>query len=467
MRVFLVILCGCLAASLFASPAKTGDGDAAGGAAPEAGEAGEEAAGSAADGTAGGGGPLHLPLDAALERVREANPRALLERESVRRALERSYQRRAELLPQLTLRAEQRRTQLASGFSGGGVDAPPFNRFVSRVEGTLTIVDSQLYADYKIARLEHKIAKTDYRVALQDIMEEAVSLYFTQLRDQRQVAIIRGNIERERSLLELAREQFEAGTAIRIDVTRAEVRLATQKRALMEARTAVEDSMLQLKALLDIDMDREVTLDRSVIEGINPPRSLEKHGSPESLSELRPELESREREVEQARLARKAAGWQRLPTVELFGDWGYDSNEAFDGNEGEAWMVGIRASVPIFEGFRIAAEKREADAAVRQSRYSLRDLRNRVEREFRFARIEMESRYEQIGIARDEVRLGKAEVRQARERYREGLADNRELIDAQQRLADAEDSQLRAIYLYGLSRLAFARAIGSVGRVLD
>jgi outer membrane protein TolC len=97
----------------------------------------------------------------------------------------------------------------------------------------------------------------------------------------------------------------------------------------------------------------------------------------------------------------------------------------------------------------------------------MRNLRNQIEREFKFSILEMDSLYAQIEIARDEVRLGRDEVEQANERYREGLGDNRELIDAQIRLADAERSHLNAIYLYGLSRLTFARSIGSVERVLD
>jgi outer membrane protein TolC len=129
--------------------------------------------------------------------------------------------------------------------------------------------------------------------------------------------------------------------------------------------------------------------------------------------------------------------------------------------------VGIEASVPLFEGGRIAAQKREASAAIRQNEFLLRELNLQIEREFRFALLDMESRYDQIEIARDEVRLGYDEVEQAKERYKEGLADNRELIDAQQRLANAQISHLDAIYLYGLSRLAFARAIGSVERVTE
>ncbi|NBB80508.1 MAG: TolC family protein [Verrucomicrobia bacterium] len=411
--------------------------------------------------------PLKMGLDDVIERVKAQNLQVLIRKESVLRALEQSYQRRAALLPQFSARAEQARQQLARGFGAEDFESPPFNRFGARVEGSLAVFDTQRYADYRIARLNYAIEQLDFEVAMQDILEQAVMLYFTQLRDLRSVEIAEGNLARERALLDLARQQFEAGAAIKIDVTRADVRVATERRALMEAEIAVENSILELKALLDIDLDQPVELDRSIIQGINAPPSIKRYGSLEVLTELRPELRGQQKTLEQAELAKQAVGWQRLPTVELFADWGYDTNRVFDGEEGEAWLLGLRARIPIWEGGRIAAEKREAGAAVRQNEYRMRDLRNTVERQFKFSLLEMDSRYAQIDIARDEVRLGFDEVEQARERYREGLGDNRELIDAQNSLAEAERSELRAIYLYGLSRLAFARSIGSVERVLD
>ena len=399
--------------------------------------------------------------------VREASPDGLIERESVRRALERSYQRRAALLPQLSGRSSQTRTQLGTGFSGQPLQAPPFNTFQIGVEGTQTVFDAELYADFRVARLAHAIAQLDYEAAIQDLLEQALMLYYTQLRDQRQIEIIEGNIERERRLLNLAEEQFEAGTAVKIDVTRAEVRLARERRALLVARTEAADSLFQLQALLGLGMEKPISVESSVSETADEPAPPDQMESMRALADLRPELEGRRREVDQAALARKAAGWQRLPSIELFANWGYESGEAFDGAESEAWLLGVRLDIPIFEGARISAEKREADAALRQTRQVLRRLRLRVEREFKFAIVSMNSRFEQIGIAREEVRLGREEVNQARERYREGLADNRELIDAQQRLADAQDSLLEATYLYRLSRLSFARAIGDTERVLE
>lgn len=410
---------------------------------------------------------LFLGIEDMVDRVRSQSPQVLFERESVRRALEQSFQARAKLLPQVSLTALQTRQQFGRGFAGGTFDAPPSNSFGVRVEGTLSIIDTARYADFRLAQLGHAIAQMEYEVAIQDILDQAVMLYFTQLRDLRQVEIIEGNIQRNVELVALAKQQFDAGVTIRLDVTRAEVRLATERRALMEAQTEVENSILQLKALLDLDFDQVVLLDRSVVDGVKPPPALKRYAAMGDLIEQRPELASQAKQLEQARLASRAASWQRLPKVELFGDLGYDSNEALDGEEAEAWIIGLRASIPIFEGGRIAAEKREARAAVRQNEYLMRDLHNRIEREYRIAMIEMDSRYEQMGVARDEIRLGGDEVEQAGERYREGLADNTELIDAHQRLADAEKSYLRAIYLYGLSRLAFARSIGAVERVLD
>ena len=405
---------------------------------------------------------LYLDVPGVIERIKAENLQLLVSRESVRRALEQSYQRRAALLPQFAVRAEQARQQIARGVNGAAINASPFDRFSGRIEASLSLFDTQRYADYRIARLGLAIAEDDLQLAVQDFLEQAIFVYFSQLRDLRNLEIVQGNLEREKELFNLAKLRFDAGAAVKIDVTRAQVRVAAQRRALMQAETDLQGSALQLKSLLNIDLDRPIVLDRSFVEDIPPPPSPQ----PELINQ-RPDILSQEKQLRRADLARKAAGWQRLPSLDLFADWGYDSRRALDGEEGEAWLVGLRANMPLWEGGRIAAEKREASAAVRQNEYQLSDLRNRVEEEYTFALIEMDSRFAQIEIASDEVRLGRDEVAQARERYEEGLADNRELIDAQNRLSDAELSRLNAVYQYGLSRLAFARAVASVETVLD
>jgi len=411
---------------------------------------------------------ITVNLDYVLERVRAYNPQVLFQKEAVVRALERSYQQRAALLPQFDIFASQNRQQLGRGFGGGALgNNPPFNSFSAGIEGRQSLINTDVYANFRIAKLERLIAESNFEVALQDILEQSVLSYFTVLRDLRRVEIVQGNIVREMDLLALAKDQFANGVATKIDVTRAEVRVATQKRSLMVAKTTLEDSMFQMMILLDLNLDTELLIDREIISDVKSPPALLRYASMEILLENRPELFSQQKQLEQAELAESAASWQRLPQLNVFGRWGYDSGTPFDGAEENAWLVGIEASIPLFEGGRIAAEKREAKAAVRQNTYLMRQLSLSIEREFKFAITDMESRYQQISIASDEMRLGFDEVELATERYREGLADNRELIDAQQNLANAELSHLNAIYLYGVSRLAFARSIGAVERVAE
>jgi outer membrane protein TolC len=411
--------------------------------------------------------PSVLTLDAMYQLIKDTSPQVLFEKDTVRRALENSFQQRAALLPQISLAASQTRQQFGLGFAGDDFDSSPFNSFGTRVEATQTLFDAEKYARYRIAELEHTISTMNYEVAFQDILNQAVQLYITQIRDLNQIRIVEGNIERSQRLLKLAQDQLSAGAGIKIDVTRAQARALQDDRDLLIAETNAKTSILRLKALLDMDLDFELKLDGSILNVPKAPPAMDDKIKRSDLFVLRPELAGQKKRLEQALLARKAASWQRLPSVELFGDWGYDSDEAFSSNYNEAWLIGVRASVPIFDGFRIESEKREAAAVARQASYEMRVLDKRIESEFRTALIDMHSRNKQMGLARKQIDLGHDEVEQAELRYREGLADNRELIDAQQRLADAERSHLNSVYLYGVSRLAYARAIGAVETVWD
>jgi outer membrane protein TolC len=48
-----------------------------------------------------------------------------------------------------------------------------------------------------------------------------------------------------------------------------------------------------------------------------------------------------------------------------------------------------------------------------------------------------------------------------RQRFSQGISDNTEVVNAQERLARADDAQIRARYRLGLSRANLARAVGA------
>jgi outer membrane protein TolC len=71
-----------------------------------------------------------------------------------------------------------------------------------------------------------------------------------------------------------------------------------------------------------------------------------------------------------------------------------------------------------------------------------------------------------VTVAEKSLRLAQEELRLAQQRYQQGVADNREVVEAQNRLAVAEDNLVDAVYQYNLSRVELARAKGDVRAVL-
>src|SRR5439155_22361238 len=62
------------------------------------------------------------------------------------------------------------------------------------------------------------------------------------------------------------------------------------------------------------------------------------------------------------------------------------------------------------------------------------------------------------------VTLSRQEVELTRARFLQGVTDNTEVVNAQDRLSKANDAQIRALYTLGLACANLARAVGGAER---
>jgi outer membrane protein TolC len=169
--------------------------------------------------------------------------------------------------------------------------------------------------------------------------------------------------------------------------------------------------------------------------------------------------------VEQARLDVRTATYERLPSLALGGTYGRGAPN-FDDDKQPEWSVTGTISVPIFDGFRAGADRRVALSRQRSQEMRLRNLELQISAELRLAAQDAGSRNAQITVAEKSLSLAREELRLAQQRYQQGVADNREVVEAQNRLAIAEDNFVEAVFQYNLSRVELARARGDVRTVL-
>ncbi len=422
---------------------------------------------------------LSLSLGEVLSRVERSNLDLLIGREDVEQANQQLRRDRSALFPQLTAEASQNRQQSFFGagpFSNfGGEDALPdnmtfpsravFNTFSARLRAEVSLLDTQKIADFWLARLERDIAEYEYQQQVQDIQEIAVMRYFNHLRNLNRLQVIEANIARDKVLLQLALDRKEAQVATSLDVTRAEAALASDQRQRLEQNTLVEQSRLELLRIITENLGREISLrDHPINEAAASSHSLEELPA---IVETRPEYQAALRLLRRNEVARKAAVYERLPTIDLLAEYGTASSIVLDDDSGGEWFLGATVTVPIFEGFRIDANQELTASAIRRQGHVLHDIRESIGLEYRLALTDLRNRFEQIRLARKSVELGEKELELAQAQFAEGVADNSEVVEAQANLAEASDVLVEAKHQYNLARLTLARVKGDVRLVLS
>ena len=116
----------------------------------------------------------------------------------------------------------------------------------------------------------------------------------------------------------------------------------------------------------------------------------------------------------------------------------------------------------MLTGGRIKAETAQADLELKKITQQEQDQRNAIALEVKTAVAQLESARHEVDVANLGVKLANQEVEQARDRFQAGVANNIEVIQAQDALARANDNQIVALYRYNQARADLARATGQM-----
>ena len=120
--------------------------------------------------------------------------------------------------------------------------------------------------------------------------------------------------------------------------------------------------------------------------------------------------------------------------------------------------------VPIFTGGRIRGEIHEAEGTLREAVIALDKNRSQIETDVLTAMSGVEWALKETETSAQNVTLSRQEVELTRAKFLQGVTDNTEVVNAQDRLSKANDAQIRALYTLGLARANLARAVGGAER---
>ena len=376
---------------------------------------------------------------------------------------------RADLLPQANAKIsdEAQKVNLLAQF-GGRTPFPgfpkslgPYQVFSAGPSFGTSVFDLTLWKRYQATRDTLNANQANSLTTREQVILLVVSQYIGTLRAMADVQASQSRVELAQALYDQAADLQKEGVGTGIDTLRANVELQNEKQRLIEAENDREASLYGLSKLLNLDPRQTIELSDSLSFFDTPQPEVEP--SIEAALGERQEWKALAAQIKAAEAEKKASQYSRLPSLRFDGDFAYVGTSGSTTLPTYTYEASV--NMPLFTGGRIHAEIVKADLEIRRLEQQQEDLRNQIALDVKTALLNLRSARNEVQVANLGVQLSKEEVDQARDRFKAGVANNIEVIQAQDSLSRANDNQIAALYRFNQARADLARSVGQMEKV--
>ena len=415
---------------------------------------------------------LNIDFKEAIDRGLRNNLGLLLASDQTETARGEKWKELSELLPNLSahvIENVQTQSLAALGFnklfpllSAPGNTAtlprvvPAFNYFDARASLSQSIFNFRNLERERSASERLKASQFSYKDAREVVVLAVGNSYLQAIAAAARVETTEAQVKSAQALYDKAADQLKAGLTPAIDALRSQVELQTRQQQLIVARNDLAKLKLNVARIIGLPPGQEFVLTEKAPYQALTPMPLDIYLQRAYAS--RADHQAAMAQVRSAELSRRAATAGHYPTIDVdanLGDIGVTPSQS-----NGTWQVTGGINIPIFAGNRVHSDVLEADAQLKQARSQLGDLRGRIDYEVRTALLDLNAAAEQVEVARSSVDLAEQALTQSQDRFTAGVADNLEVVQAQEAVASAHESYIQSLYFHNLSKVELAYAIG-------
>jgi outer membrane protein TolC len=287
--------------------------------------------------------------------------------------------------------------------------------------------------------------------------------YIHCLLQQSLVHIAEETLTRRKAVSEQVQGLYKNQLKSKVDLDLILVEVSSAEMALIKARNDLAQAFAALNNAMGIEGPERYDLETLSIR-VTPSPDVE--SLIQSGLNHRPELlGGRDRIVAGDELlqAAKALNFGSLSAVGTIGVtkyWDAHDGGIHDDQIAPLWGVGATLKVPIFTGFRIQNQTKEAGYRKGESEEELQNLANQVVLQIVRAHLTRTTNAEQIALEEERVAYAREALMLAEQRYRLGLSPILDIVRSTTALFEAESRLAEARFIYKTSEVAVVYATG-------
>jgi outer membrane protein TolC len=404
---------------------------------------------------------IQVTLLEAIDRGLKFNLGLILSKQGSASAEAQRIRALAELLPNFTARVGESVQQInleAFGFTQPGLPmiVGPFSVFDARLLVTQDLLNFKSIYNNRAANENVRAAQYSYQNTRDLVVLIVGASYLQAVANAARVDAAGAQLKTAETVYKQAVDMKNAGMLAGIDVLRAQVEMQTQQQRLLVARNDFDKQMLSLARVIGLPLSQRFALADRIPYAAPLPITFDE--AMKRAYEKRSDYLQIQSLVRSAELAKKAAAGERLPTVAVNADYGDIGNHPGDSHGTFTAAAGLK--VPIFDSGRIRGNVLQAESVLQQRRAQLDDLRSRIEFEIRNAFLDVNAATEQLQVATSALDVAREQVAQSQDRFTAGVANNVELVQAQEARAAAEENYISSLFAHNFAKLSLARSLG-------
>jgi outer membrane protein TolC len=398
-----------------------------------------------------------LSLDSALAELDRQNLGIAQARSRAEEASAIEGQVRAQLVPSLSAQGSYARNSDDARFSmpGRSVVIQPLEQLSAGAAVRVPLVVPSAWFEVRAARGGARAAdasaeavRLQLRAGLAQAAHGARAAEEVALASERAVEIA---AEHARS----ADRRVKAGVAPPLDVLRARTEQVRRESDLARARADLDRARLALGILLG----REAPVRIVVPDLAVAPAAPEPAARAAEAVERRPEMSAQRAQVEAAEDQMRASWARLLPQLSATGS-AFASDVAYPTGEKEGWRATVDLTWPMFVGGLREARRRQARAQLATARAGAVAQRLAVVQEVADGARDLAVARERLRLAETQRGLAADAAESARRSFEAGVASNLDVVDANDRLYQADVGLADARARVAQAAIGLERALG-------
>ena len=322
----------------------------------------------------------------------------------------------------------------------------------------------QLEGAIKAADLAMTASELGLELSKQQVKAATMSAYYQALQAKNQIKVAQDSVNTLTEHLKNVNAQYTVGTVAKSDVLGTQVQMANAEQNLINANNSYDVAIATLNNAMGLPTETELnltdSLDYNVYEiPLEECTAYARSNRPDVL------IADYQVAIAEAGVQQAKAGFMPKVNAQASTSWAGDSpfgSEETDARYGQNnnWTAGVVLSWDIWDNNITQSKVNQSKAAVAKAEAAAENTRQSGDLEVRTAYLNLKAAEKSINTTQVAVDKAQEDYKIAQVRYAAGVGTNLDVMDAEEKLTQAQTNYYTALYNYNSSKAALDKAMG-------